>query len=250
MSRDPIGEEGGRNLYEFVQNGSPNSIDAKGLECTSTSGGIRYRVSIALLDANQQGTPYATGASTWINNWNNDAWVQLWNINIPTLTSSGAYDYKNPAFQIPNGPSVPSDFAGLAVFLFYIDFDVCGADCKVEVWEDRQEERWDGSQWNTVPVPNGGGMHIVATGPPWVANLACDRKTTAISGSTHTIVVTDMPGANSFLKAGMGIDKLFRRIYATQEVKVIDSETGSEVNSISHDFKIGYDENGVVYASP
>jgi len=32
MSRDPIGEDGGANLYSFLKNGVPNRYDAKGLE--------------------------------------------------------------------------------------------------------------------------------------------------------------------------------------------------------------------------
>src|SRR5262249_20969802 len=200
LQRDPLEYVNGSNLYEYVTSDPINFGDPTGLECVVCSAGIRYRVPIAALDAFQEDTPYATAARAWEDEWKkkSEDLRKFWKFTIPQFDSAGPRDVRNPEFTFGKGAKMPAGAFGLALYLFFVDFEVCNPDdCKVILREDRKHEEWKDGKWVDVTPKEDQGDKEIGTAPPWTLNMRKSKRKQPLGACTHTIVVADMAGIRS-----------------------------------------------------
>ena len=228
----------GTNLYQYVQSAPTVGTDPSGLKCTVCSSGIRYRVSIPALDAHQTDQAYSKAADAWVGHHRTQGPVQTWHMTIPDFQSSGPVAIYNPEFVEPP-TTLKAKTAGLALFLFFVDFEVCNPDdCSVELYETRKEQRWDAQTSAWIEQSPDAKERLAGSGPPWSETMRISERNHPLGQCTHTIVIADMPGANSILKPAFdgGLEPLIRRISANQRIVVKDKTTQASVAQVSHNF--------------
>ena len=239
-NRDPIGELGGRNLYNFVQNDSVNGVDFVGL-CKVHSSGFRYRVSIAALDAHQVGTPYADLAKFAKNFLDTHPNYQPLQMTAPNFTSSGPFTFSNPAL---NGGQIPAGTFVAAHYLFYVDWEIDETDgpCGLNVSETGTIQRG-----NNPPQP-GPPRSGPAPAGSWTK---ADRKQ-PLGTCTKTLIFVDAPGSRAYLKRVPGIPATFGGFTQTvnQKFEVVNQKTGAIVHTSSHSVTIGLTDSGGLIANP
>jgi RHS repeat-associated protein len=240
LSRDPIGELGGRNLYNFIQNDSVNGVDFVGL-CKVHAHGFRYRVSIAALDAHQVGTPYADLAKFAKNFLDTHPNYQPLQMTAPNLTSSGPFTFSNPAL---NGGQIPAGTYVAAHFLFYVDWEIDETDgpCGLNVSETGTIQRG-----NNPPQP-GPPRSGPAPAGTWTK---ADRKQ-PLGTCTKTLIFVDAPGSRAYLIRVPGIPATFGGFTQTVNHKfdVVNQKTGAIVHTSSHSVTIGLTDSGGLIANP
>ncbi len=252
VTQDPLEYVDGASLYRgyFGLNG----VDPLGKECTVCGSGVRYRVDIASLDAFQVDTPYQDGADTWQQNLQGSPFAKTWHLTFPKFTKAGPTRILNPAFDVPDPPvSMEAGTMAVAMFLFFVDFEVGNPeDCVIEVFETRGRRVWtaDKNEWTEI-MPDATEKKV-AEAPAWKGNLALSERKKPVGCCTHTIVMTDLPTADSILKPAFDgkLPVMYKQNYANQRVVVTDKATKVVKAQISHDFMIGHDSTGNLVYSP
>ena len=153
LQRDPAEYVDGVNQYEYVRSAPSLTVDPSGTKCSVCGAGIRYRVSIASLDAHQKDQGYSKAAKAVegavATNPGVSAQVNSWKLTFPKFESSGPVAVYNPEFSGPPRGTRPGlKFAqgtvGLALYLFFVDFEVCNPDdCTVEIYKTRHQQVYD-----------------------------------------------------------------------------------------------------------
>jgi RHS repeat-associated protein len=238
LSRDPVSEMGGLNVYACLANDPVDRSDGFGL-CHVYSSGLRYRVSIASLDSHQVGTPYADLAKVTRAFLDSLPAYQPLRMRTPEISSAGPFTFANP-----EGPFTAGAFVA-AHFLFYADWEIDEADgpCTLNVFETGSIRRGTGEP--RVQPPRSGPA------PPDMWKVA-DRKNPSPSCGTKTLIFVDAPGSRAYLKPVPGVAATFGgfRQEVSQKLEVIDKKSGNVVGSTEHKVTIGLADDGGLIADP
>ena len=241
LSRDPIGENGEKNLYGFVQNDSVRGVDPVGL-CKVYSSGFRYRVNIAGLDAFQVGTPYADLANVAKGAIDRMPQYSAADMVAPNFATAGPFTFSNPEL---NGGNIPAGTFVGAHYLFYADWEIDESDgpCGLNLTDDATHAFTDGSP----PMPP-----KYYKGPAPLGSSKVAGRKQSVGACNKTLIFVDAPGSRAHLKQSPVITIPISGFTVTvkQQFEVINTRTKSVVHTSSHVVTIGLDEKGSLIATP
>ena len=256
ISRDPMPYADGGNLYEYCGSGPTCAVDPSGTKCVVCSSGIRYRVDIGQLDAHVVDQGYSKAAKVWEDRYRKDSVVKTWHITIPHFTSSAPVALYSPEFlerEVDPPEKMAAGTMGLALYLFFVDFEVCNPDdCVLELYETRHQQRWDPAKKSWKELEPNAEEKPIDSPPPWGGPLRLSKRAHDLGGCTHTIIVADMPGISSRLKPSWGgrLPPEIFTISARQRIVVKDKASGDKASEVIHEFRVGFDASGRLVASP
>ncbi len=235
-SRDPSEEEGGANEYACLNNDALNYTDPMGLCKAIVRGGVRYRVSIAAIDAwYRPGTPYKNLA-TFAANYAASMYPPIqFKVKVPR--ASGPYTMRSKAF----GKIRSGNFTA-AHFLLFVDWEVDdpNKDCRVKYTESTTFTRDN----NTPPITT-----APTSGAPREDAVTWAKRTKyALPGCTDTLIYVDAPGNVAVKKAAVVNGKQYDPYGFTMQVgqttTLWDSTTGEDVDTVDWGISITVDRSG------
>jgi len=241
LSRDPIGFDGGWNLYAayFV----PNGVDPTGFKCkvcsTWDSGyPSTGNHSLTGMDAGVVGTPFTNIMKGWIDDMRQTYKDKFFKQgDIPYVTKTGPYRFTNSKGSV-QGIEIPEKLFEVDARLTFIVFLVCEdnpGDCEGEVQEKWLQESYDelnkkwkternDQQWRTMLGPR-----APDPAPPTKSNMIItDRDPSMIGGHSDcpkAVIIGDFSNILSTLGGNVGgqpIPRDLRNLTIQQRARVSD----------------------------
>ena len=215
--------------YAYAKNSPLLYVDPSGLKCRVCNSGIRYRVSVASLDAYVVGKAYTrlAGVIRLLLQAKSTDYV------VPKLLSTGVYDVL----------SKKKDKL-MAFFFFFVDWDICekkpdGTDdpgaCRLFVDETGSTTIWDDGRGVEVFRPRGD-----VTDSP---EVSVPKRKPPLGICNKTMIFADAPVAEATKGNGF-------KLTTKQVLKVKDRDSGDVIDTVSHTIRIDVDKKFNVTASP
>ncbi len=229
----------GRNLHRYCGDSPVVFLDASGL-CKVCSSGIRYRVSIADLDAFMVGTPYQDLADRGIGSLTGGGQYLPRHMVAPRRTETGPFRFWNPRFTA-QGTNFAEKTWVAGHFLLFVDWEICDTNgpCGLRVKETVTNQREGGTpivnerQWN-VPTA-------------WVKK----PRTNPVGGCGTTLIYLDIPGWFAQLRPVQGTPAAWAKITVDQTLEVYNVASPEDPVSTQHfHVEITIDRAGNVSATP